>query len=103
MTRTRRMRPFLSVLVAAAVVPFLAHRAAALTKTVQVGSGNSLTFRDTASGTATTTINVGDIVQWDWSNGFHSTTGVTAPETWDSGPHAAPFSYTHQFLLPGTY
>src|SRR5262245_42762733 len=72
--------PYLRVLVVAALALFLAQRAEALTKTVQVGPGHTLTFLDTVSGTETTTINVGDIVQWDWVNGFHSTSGVTPAE-----------------------
>src|SRR5439155_2686617 len=60
-------------------------------------------FRDRESGTGTTTVNVGDTVQWDWVSGFHSTTGGSGPEAWDSLPQRTPFSFSHTFAVPGTY
>lgn len=80
-----------------------AGQAQAATRIVQVGPGGTFTFQDTVSGTSTTTITAGDTVQWDWLTGFHSTTRAVGPETWDSGVHPVPFSFSRVFSIPGTY
>src|SRR2546428_6278396 len=67
------------------------------TKIVDVGPDGTLTFGDRESGTDTTTVSVGDRVEWDWVSGFHSPPGTLAPETWDSLPRATPFSFSHTF------
>lgn len=83
--------------------------AAAATRTVEVGQGGGLTFRDQESHTSTSTINVGDTIQWAWDNGFHTTTsgscsgGCTPDGLWDSGEHSAPFSFSHTFNAAGTF
>lgn len=81
----------------------LAARARAVTKTVEVGPGGTLTFVDEESGTDTTTVTVGDTVKWVWQSSGHSTTRDEEPDTWDSDVQATPFSFTHRFLVPGNY
>jgi len=81
----------------------LAARASAVTKSVLVGPDNTLTFRDMESGDATTTVTAGDTVRWQWVSGTHSTTRLDAPETWDSGVQSTPFSFSRQFMVPGTF
>src|SRR5215472_11637874 len=44
------------------------------TEMVQVGTNGGFVFVDQKSGTSTSTIHVGDTVQWVWVSGFHSTT-----------------------------
>ena len=102
----------LSLLVAVAVLLALDASAMAATRAVSVGPGLTHTFVDAVSGTSTSTIAVGDTVQWTWSSGFHSTTSgpcgattCTADGKWDSGAHATPFSFSHTatFATAGTY
>ena len=81
----------------------LTARASAVTKSVLVGPDNTLTFRDMESGDSTTTVTAGDTVRWQWVSGTHSTTRLDAPETWDSGVQSTPFSFSRQFMVPGTF
>jgi len=95
-------------LVALAALP--AAGLAATTRKVEVGQGNQDRFVDDVSGNSTTTINVGDTVNWVWDSGFHSTTsgscpgGNCAPDgNWDSGVKSAPASFSRQFDAAGTF
>jgi plastocyanin len=50
------------------------------------------------------TINLGDTVQWVWVSGLHSTTAAAGQlDSWDSGQHFSPFTYTHTFTELGTF
>jgi plastocyanin len=71
-------------------------------RTVNVGQGGS-NFVDQVTGTNTTTISVGTEVNWVWVDGFHSTTGTTPAEPWNSGNHSPPFSFQHTFNQAGTF
>ena len=101
----------ISLLVVAAILFGLDASAVAATRMVSVGPNLTHTFVDEVSGTSTSTIAVGDTVQWTWSSGFHSTTSgpcttlCTADGKWDSGQHASPFSFSHTttFATVGTY
>jgi plastocyanin len=75
---------------------------------VDVGPGGAMTFVDRVSGSSTTTINVGDTVNWIWVTDFHSTTSGTCTATctpdgiWDSGVgQGLNFSFT--FNQAGTF
>ena len=78
------------------------------TEMVQVGTGGGTVFVDQKSGTSTTTIHVGDTVQWVWVNGFHSTTsgscsGSCTPDgIWNSGAGSG-MTFTHTFTSSGTF
>ncbi len=57
-------------------------------------------FRDRASGNATTTIDVGTKVEWEWESGFHSTTSgncCTGDGKWDSGSKSSG-TFEHTFV-----
>jgi plastocyanin len=68
---------------------------------------------DSVSGTNITTIHVGEVVEWQWASGPHSTTsgtcvsGFCTPDfKWDSQVHSAPFSYVpspYPFGTSATY
>jgi plastocyanin len=95
------------LLILLAVVSACAIAADAATKIVNVGQGGGLVFVDQASGTSTTTINSGDTVQWNWVNGFHSTTSTNLPccspsGMWDSGAKSGG-SFTFTFNSAGTF
>ena len=100
----------LSLLVMAVILSGLPAAALAATRAVHVGLGGSK-FVDEISNTSTSTIAVGDTVQWTWSFGFHSTTSGTCAGTctadgkWDSGAHSSPFTFSHTatFATVGTY
>ena len=110
---SRRLRPFVLALMAAALI-VLRRDASAATFVVTVGA-NGTNFVDQASGTNTTTIHVGDTVQWNWQGGPHSSTsgtcqpggvyggGCTADGDWDSGVHTASFSFSHTFDREGNF
>jgi PKD repeat protein len=106
MNRTYRF-PFLSLArLAAGLLAFLLLDAAAVaaTRTVQVGQGGDR-FTDEVSHTSTSTINVGDTVNWVF-DGFHSTTSgncCTGDGNWDSGVHSAPFNFPHTFNAAGSF
>jgi plastocyanin len=78
------------------------------TEMVQIGTGGGMVFIDQKSGTSTTTIHVGDTVQWVWVNGFHSTTsgtcsGACTPDgIWNSGAGSG-MTFTHTFTQAGTF
>ena len=65
-------------------------------------------FVDSVSGTATSTIHVGETVQWVWISGVHSTTSGTCPlgcvpdGLWDSGAVEGT-TFQHTFPAAGTF
>jgi PKD repeat protein len=110
-------RSLVLALVGALVAPLLVGGTAfAATFVVNVGQ-NGTTFVDQASGTNTTTIHVGDTVQWNWGGSPHSATsgtcqpgggyygggGCTADGVWDSGVHSAPYSFSRTFDQAGNF
>jgi len=68
-------------------------------------------FRDTASGSTTTTIHTGETVTWTWTgaNPHSATSGpcsaadCTADGLFDSGILRGAHTFTHTFLDPGTF
>ena len=92
-----------AVLLSVVGAVLLTEPASAATKIVDVGPEGRLVFVDEESGTDTTTVTVGDTVQWMWQSSGHSTTRSEPPEAWDSGVQGFPFSFSHQFMTPGTY
>lgn len=97
------MGPIRGRLVLALGMLLLTMDAGAAKRTVLVGPDGTLTFRDPESATVTTTVTVGDDVEWQWVSGSHSTARLDAPETWSSGVHAAPFSFSRRFMVAGTF
>lgn len=97
------MRSVRARLVPALALFLLTAPAFPATKIVEVGPENTLTFRDQESGSDTTTVMVGDTVDWRWMSSGHSTTRTDSPESWDSGVQAAPFTFSHTFRTPGTF
>jgi plastocyanin len=89
---------------------WLSATAAAATKHVQVGN---IFFRDVESGTSTTTINVGDTVEWDWvqDGGTHTTTSGTCsgvsctPDdaTWNNPVDPDHTVFSRTFNTPGVF
>jgi plastocyanin len=70
-------------------------------QTVDVGQGGDR-FRDSVSGSPTTTITHGTTVQWVW-HGFHSSTSDNGQaESWDSGEMSSG-TFDHTFNNPGTF
>jgi plastocyanin len=83
---------------------------------VNVGAGSN-SFQDVTSGTAKTTVQVGETVQWTWMSGPHSTTSGTCTAgggyyggsdctdsgAWDSAQHTAGYQFSQTFTTPGTY
>ena len=71
------------------------------TRAVTIGPNLTHSFVDAVSGTSTSTIVVGDTVQWTWATGLHSTTSGTCAALctrdgkWDSGAHSSPFTFSH--------
>src|ERR1051325_5353842 len=85
---------FLSVVVATAQ---------AATNTIQVFNFDFGTAPSTHIDPA---IQVGDTVTWVWASGTiqHSTTAAANQlESWDSGLHAQPFTFSHTFQNVGTF
>jgi PKD repeat protein len=88
------------------------------THVVNVGQGGNQ-FVDAQGGGKTTSIQVGETVQWNWMGGPHTSTsgecrggggdpyggGPVCDDLgiWDSGPHAVPYQYSRTFTSPGTY
>jgi PKD repeat protein len=108
--RRFRLITLIATFVAAAGV---AHAA---TFVVNVGASGQTTFVDQASGTNSTTIHVGDTVQWNWMSGPHSvTSGTCQPgggyyggnctpnDIWNSGVQSANFSYSRTFDQQGNF
>ncbi len=96
-----------------AAILLLAGPAAAATAVVSIGQ-NGTNFVDQTSGSSTTTIHVGDTVQWNWASGPHSTTAGTCttdgyygnctPDgSWDSGQNSQGHSFSRAFAQAGTF
>ena len=52
------------------------------------------------------TVNVGDVVRWEWSGGTHTTTSQSVPDgaaTWDSPLTASVTSFEYTVTVAGTY
>jgi plastocyanin len=92
------------------------------TQVVNVGQGGTNTFRDSVSGNSSTTVRVGDTVQWKFvsTGSYHSTTSGTCSESgdpyygnnyvtcnpdgnWDSGQQVPPATFSKTFTTPGNY
>jgi len=88
---------------------FIAALAEATTRNVTVAPGGAHSFQDAISGTSTSTIAVGDTVQWTWAYGGHSTTSGScspvcmADGLWNSGVLSAGAMFSHTFSTVGTY
>ena len=78
------------------------------THTVDVGAGGGNTFVDRQTSSSTSTIAVGDTIQWVWVSGIHSTTSGTCTTTcaedgiWDSGQGSG-MTFSHTFTQAGTF
>jgi len=85
------------------------------TRTVYVG-GSADYFVDPQSGNNTSTIHVGDTVNWVWVGNIHSTTSgtctsggyygydtCTPDSNWDSGLQSGSASFSHVFTTAGTF
>jgi len=86
-------------------------------RVVNVAQGGTTTFRDSVSGTSSTTVRVGDTVQWKFLYDMHSATsgtckdvggyydngGCTADGTFDSGVLSAGATYSWKATSPGSY
>lgn len=49
---------------------------------------------------------VGDVIRWEWAEGFHNTASVTIPfgaDPWSAPVSNAGFSYEYTVTAPGTY
>jgi len=44
-----------------------------------------------------------DVVTWNWVTGVHNVAATAGPESFNSGSHTAPYSWSFTFTLPGTY
>jgi plastocyanin len=93
-----------------AAVPILDPIARAATRNVDVGPNFTHTFVDAQSGNSTSTIFVGDTIQWNWQTATHSTTsgscpgGVCSPDgLWDSGINSSPHMFSRLFDTAGTF
>ncbi|HEY6147798.1 MAG TPA: PKD domain-containing protein, partial [Thermoanaerobaculia bacterium] len=89
----------------------------AVTRVVNVAPNGSNVFTDTVSGNTTTTIHVGDTVQWVFKGGPHSTTSGTCSGPggyygddvcdpsgeWDSGQRITNATYSHTFAAAGDF
>ena len=81
---------------------------AGTTRTVDVGPGGGMTFVDRQSSTSTSTIAVGDTIEWVWVSGVHSTTSGTCTTTcaedgiWDSGSGSG-MTFSHTFTQAGSF
>jgi PKD repeat protein len=105
----------LSLAMTVAALAAVAGVAHAATFVVNVGAGGATTFVDQTSGTNTTTIHVGDTVQWNWMSGPHSVTsgtcqpggyyggGCTGNGNFDAGVHSASFSFSKTFDQQGNF
>jgi plastocyanin len=66
----------------------------------------SVTVGDNFFSPANVTINVNDMVQWNWSMSEvnpHSTTSTSSPSLWNSGIGTQPFSFSHAFPSAGVF
>lgn len=49
------------------------------------------------------TIDLDDVVVWEWVSGSHTVTSTSGPESFNSGSHASPHIFTRTFTVPGVY
>ncbi|MFN8414729.1 MAG: T9SS type A sorting domain-containing protein [Cytophagaceae bacterium] len=73
----------------------------AVTHTVLVGQGNTLTFSPN-----TLSVVVGDVVHFEWVSGSHTTTSVTVPSgasTWTNSITSTSTSFDYTVAVAGTY
>ncbi len=49
------------------------------------------------------TIEVGDVVNWNWTSGQHNVAATSGPESFNSGSHVAPFQWSFTFTQSGSY
>jgi PKD repeat protein len=89
---------------------------------VTVGQNGASAFTDSLSGSKTTTIRVGETVQWNWMGGPHTTTSGQCTGTgggggtygdaindcsydgkWNSGSHSSGYQFSRTFNQAGTY
>ncbi len=75
---------------------------------VNVGQGG-MNFRDTVTGTSTSTIPVGTTISWVWVNGLHSTVSGSCPSgnctpngIWQSTEDSG-ITFDHTFATAGTF
>ena len=112
-TRLPRRLPLATAVAAFAAATGLARAA---TFVVNVGGGGYTTFIDQTNGTNTTTIHVGDTVQWNWMSGPHSVTsgtcqpgggyyggGCATDGIWNSGVQSASHSFSRTFDQQGSF
>lgn len=55
---------------------------------------------------STLTVNVGDVVRWEWSNGTHTTSSRTIPATaatWDAPLTSTSTSFEYTVMVAGTF
>jgi plastocyanin len=71
------------------------------TAVVHVAEGGAHIFDDIATGTNTTTIHVGDKVEWEWEASGHSSTADGG--LWDSGVMNNGANFSHTFTSAGTF
>ena len=71
------------------------------TRNVSVGPGGSLSFRDEVSGNGTSTIVVGQTIQWNWAGGLVHNVTSTSGETLNSGDKSTG-NFSHTFNQAGT-
>jgi plastocyanin len=91
---------------------------ASTTRIVNVGAGGATRFTDTVTGSSSTSIRVGDTVQWNFlTSSYHSTTsgactgvadyyndgGCTPDGNWDSGQLVSPATYSKRFTTAGSF
>ncbi len=72
-------------------------------RNVSVGPAGSLSFRDSVSGTSTTTISVGQTVQWNWVSGTHNVTSSSAEDFTSADMSSGSFSHTFNQAGSFTY
>lgn len=49
------------------------------------------------------TIEIGDVVNWNWVSGQHNVAAISGPESFNSGSHVSPFEWSYTFTISGTY
>ncbi len=55
---------------------------------------------------ASMSVNVGDVIQWNWSAGFHTTTSTSVPagaNTWDNPINSGSTTFSYTVTTAGTY
>src|SRR6187402_1490359 len=79
-----------------------AGNAFAATHTIQVGVSNNNTFTPNSI----TTVVVGDIIQWVWVSGSHTTFSVNIPAgatSWNNSINSGATTFNYTVTQPGTY